>query len=128
MITSFLFFLAAFFKAVSDTLLHHFSISIFKNRNPNFWNPKISINKVPLFEFTIPLINKTIKTKYRPDAWHLSNSGMICSFCLAASIISTNFLIRPNFVWFVEFIVNGVLFILTFNLFYNKVLLDKKIW
>lgn len=99
-ITIILILLAGFFKAVADTLQHHFSTSIFKHKDPRFWDPKISWQHIGFIRFT----------KYRPDAWHLANSLMI--FCLVGAAASS---------W-IEFIVGGVLFNVAFNIFYNKLL------
>lgn len=107
MITTLCILLAAIFKAVADTLQHHFDTSVFRNLNPKFWNPVVSCDYVGFLPFT----------KYRPDAWHLANSGMIICFIPAASI--NDLLINS---WLINVAALGVIFNLTFNLFYNKVL------
>lgn len=94
------FVLGGVFKAISDTLQHHFSTSIFKNLDPRFWNPNESWKYVGL----IPII------KYRPDAWHLSNSIMLCCFAIACSKSIE------------DFVLMGIAFIILFNIFYDKVL------
>ncbi|HEU4901187.1 MAG TPA: hypothetical protein VFT06_00305 [Flavisolibacter sp.] len=99
--------LAAFSKAVADTLAHHFATSVFKWRDKRFWEPSTSCNYVGFIRFT----------KYRPDAWHLSNSLQIVSWC-AAIAFATNL----PFAWWQILIVAGVVFNLVFNLFYNKIL------
>jgi hypothetical protein len=98
--------LAAVFKAISDTLKDHFSVSVFKWKDPRFWNPEISYKYVGFIRFT----------RYRPDAWHLSNSGMIICFCLAAVIH------QPVLSWYYELAIAGLLFNLIFNVFYNHLL------
>lgn len=95
---------AAIFKAVADTLQHHFSSSVFKSSNPNFWNPNESW-KYARRVFSYPV-----------DAWHLSNSFMIVAFILAA--ISHHQVIMT---WWVECLLDGIVFILVFNFFYNRV-------
>ncbi|RYZ63035.1 MAG: hypothetical protein EOO14_00360 [Chitinophagaceae bacterium] len=112
MITIFLFALAGFFKSVADTLQHHFGVSVFKNLDARWWNPAIS------WEYTgfLPL------TKYRADAWHLANSGMITCFAIGAACM------KPVALWGLHVtggylvILYGLGFIGTFNLFYNKIL------
>lgn len=98
--------LAAIFKAVADKLKDHYTVSVFKWKDPRFWNPDISYRYIGFIRFT----------KYRPDAWHLSNSCMIICFCLAAvlhiSVLS----------WFYELAIAGLLFNLIFNVFYNHIL------
>jgi hypothetical protein len=97
--------LAAFFKAVADTLSHHFDTSVFKWRDRRFWDPLVS-QSAPYLK----------GTKYRLDAWHLANSGMIVCFCVAAVLH------RPALAWYWELLAGGILFNLSFNLFYNKLL------
>ncbi|HYH15586.1 MAG TPA: hypothetical protein VD794_10210, partial [Flavisolibacter sp.] len=93
--------LAAICKAVADTLYHHYGTSIFSNYNEKWWNPNESWKHAKFFPYT----------KYRVDAWHLANSGMI-SFFLAAGVWND-----LNVYKGLEFIGAGVLFIVVFNLF-----------
>jgi hypothetical protein len=95
--------LAASCNAIMDTLQHHFSTSIFKNKNPKFWNPNVSWQFVNFLPFT----------KYRADAWHLAKSVMVINICI--SIVFFN-----GYWW--EFFIFGTVWNLTFNLFYNKIL------
>lgn len=66
--------LASICKAVKDTLAFHWGSSVFKEYNPNFWNPNVSwMNKYknwpddpsPAF----PLANNALV--WLTDAWHL---------------------------------------------------------
>jgi len=107
MITTILIILAAIFKAIADTLQHHFDTSVFKKLNPKWWNPVVSCDYVGF----LPL------TKYRPDAWHLANSGMIICFITAASINDSVI----SF-WLINVVGIGVIFNLIFLLFYSKIL------
>lgn len=100
--------LAAISKALADTLWHHFDTSVFKKKNPKFWNPQVSWQHAPFVKYT----------KYRWDAWHLANSAMIVFFC--AGIVAH----KQITWWWIELIVAGTLFILVFNLFYNKAFLS----
>lgn len=98
---------AAVFKAVADTLQHHYWDSVFRDDNhfdKNFWNPGLSW--------------KTAKKifKYPVDAWHLSNSFMIVCFVLAAIVNDL------RWHWAIQLVVLGLVFNLVFNLFWNKVL------
>jgi hypothetical protein len=102
--------LAAICKAVSDTLVHHYYTSVFRFKDPRFWNPNES------YKYTGFLKIWFIKTAYRADAWHISNSLMIISFCLAIVLH------KPVLSWYYEFIIAGILFNGTFNIFYNKIL------
>jgi hypothetical protein len=100
--------LASVCNATMDTLTHHFNYSIFKNKKEEFWNPNESWKYVNFLPFT----------KYRADAWHLLKSSMIVFMC--ASICFAN-----NFTIY-DFICLGILWNLTFNLFYNHLLITKK--
>jgi hypothetical protein len=98
--------LAAFFKAVADTLQHHYGSSVFSKLNKNWWNPVYSWQYVKF----LPL------TKYRADGWHLANSGMIICF-IAVGVVH-----QPVLAWYWELLIGGAYFNLVFNLFYNKLL------
>jgi len=97
---------AAAFNAVMDTLTHHYSTSIFKFKNPQFWNPNVSWQYVNFLPFT----------RYRADAWHLAKSSMIFCICFAIIFFKGE--------WY-HFFIFGAAWNLTFNLFYNKLLIKK---
>lgn len=101
--------LAAFFKAVADTVADHFDISVFKWKDRRFWDKSVSWKYARMLK----------RTKYKVDAWHIAGSGMIVSFCLAILFH------RPVIEWYYELPAMGVVFNLTFNIFYNKLLLKK---
>lgn len=116
MLTILFIVLAAVCKAVADTLAHHFSTSVFKWKDPRWWNPAISWQHVGFIRFT----------KYRADAWHLANSGMILFFIIAAIVFEPVNIHIGSFhlsIWggFLV-VIYGYAFILPFNLFYNKIL------
>lgn len=98
--------LAGMFKAVADTLTHHFDTSIFRWKDRKFWDPNISWK----YAKQLPL------TKYKFDAWHLANSGQIVCWCAALGIT------EGRYPWWVVFLAAGIIFNLSFNLFYNKIL------
>jgi hypothetical protein len=99
-------FLAGMFKAIADTLADHFYISVFKKKDPKFWDKSISWK----YAKYLPL------TKYKVDAWHLANSGMILCFCGAVAFHDA---LYP---WYWQLIGAGIIFNLSFNIFYNKIL------
>lgn len=101
--------LAAFFKACSDTMAHHFATSVFRWKDPRFWNAEVSWQYAPVIRFT----------GYKWDGWHLSNSLMIV--CIALAVAFHTPLLR----WYCEVLVAGALWNLSFNLFYNHVLRRK---
>lgn len=102
--------LASIFKAIADSLAHHFDTSVFKKLPKQFWNPAESYKYVKF----IPL------TKFRPDAWHLSNSAMIISFICAVIFYEQ----QLKWVW--ELLIGGTAFNLMFSLFYDSILRRKK--
>jgi hypothetical protein len=104
-------FLAAFFKAVADTLEHHCGISIFKRLNPKFWDPDISYRHTKF----LPL------TRYRPDAWHLSNSLFLWSMIMIGVTMQAEWIFQLPGTWYTQVGILGAVFIVVFNLFYNKI-------
>lgn len=109
MIPAILIIFAALCKAVADTLQWHFDSSVFRKLNPYFWNPWQSATRVHFMRFT----------RYRPDAWHFANSGMICCFISAAALD------KLNLHWCWQVIAGGVLFNVAFEIFFSKVLRKK---
>jgi len=99
-----LIFLAAFFNAVMDKTKDtiQFNSSVFKKLNPLFWNDEKSKH---IF---------ILGTKYKPNAWHISKSCML--FCFVFAIV-----LYTPFVAVIDFCVIGLIWILTFNLFYNHI-------
>lgn len=100
--------LAGICKAVSDTITHHFDTSVFRRKDRKFWDPNISWKYAKTLKFT----------SYKVDAWHLANSGMIISWCFALAFYDNQLNINP----FIVVIIAGIIFNLSFNLFYNKIL------
>lgn len=88
-LTLLLIILAAFFNACMDALYSNFDGSIFKNLNPNFWNPyKSWVNKwkngdksqgEKFFGSSTFLVMFT-------DGWHLLKSGMLLCIAVAISL------------------------------------------
>lgn len=111
MITLLFIILAAFFKAVADTLSFHFFTSVFRWKDRRFWDPSVSWQYTGFIRFT----------RYRPDAWHLSNSLMVVCFCCAAAFTSWP---APG-QWWIAIIAQGVVYNLSFNLFFDKILRKK---
>lgn len=99
---------AAICNAIMDRVenLTSFQRSIFSTLNPKWWCKEVSWEYVGFLPYT----------KYRPDAWHLSKSLMIIFLC--SSVISYT----PAVNGFISLLLFGLLWNLTFNLFYNKLL------
>lgn len=97
---------------MADTLADHFDTSIFKSWNPTFWNKSVSSEYAKYLPFT----------KYKLDGWHLANSGEISCFCMAYGIALYGHYPQHWMVLVGGFAASGLVFILSFNLFYNKIL------
>jgi len=95
--------LAAFFKAIADTLAHHYDNSIFRKLPYQFWDANMSWKYIKIIPFT----------GYRPDAWHLSNSAMIISFIMGIVFY------KPHYAWWIELLASGILFNIVFGIFYK---------
>lgn len=111
--------LAAICSAVMDTLAHHFSISVFCSLNPDWWKPSVS------------WVNKGFIVT--SDAWHLFKSGMIF-FILVSNLLFakagdwTIFGEEAFMKWYhfvILFAAAWLTWVLSFNLFYDLLLLSK---
>lgn len=119
MISFLLFALAAFFNSVMDTSADHFSTSVLKMLDPQWWNKEKSRrNQYIDRDDSNP---KNFQGKYFPfffDAWHSAKTLMIS--CLILSVWTY----RPVFgAWDLLILIacwGGV-----FNLFYGKVLVRE---
>jgi hypothetical protein len=102
-------FLAAFFNACMDICEDepHFNKSIFKNLDKTFFCKSIS------WQYAKTILG------YRLDFWHLCKSVMIS--CLVGAIV----IFRIHHEWWVHFISFGVIWNVTFSLFYHKLLRTK---
>lgn len=96
--------LAAICKALADTLDHHFDTSVFRGKPRRTWDPNV-IQKTNRKIFGYPL-----------DAWHLTNSLQIAAW-LALPILYRPVL--PQ--WWMDYGAGGLLFMIAFNIFYNKI-------
>jgi len=94
---------AAVCKALADTLAHHFDTSVFKKKDPKFWNQPVSADHAKIIAFG-----------YKWDAWHITNSVMIIGFISAIYF-------NPALPWYYTIPAGGAIFNAVFNLFYNKI-------
>ena len=106
MLTYFFISFAAIFNAVMDTLWTKYSVSVFKNLNPNWWNPNESWKYYPNFLGIVRL-----------DAWHIAKYGMLFSITLA--VINYNYF----FVW--DILLLPIVWSISFELFYSLILKSK---
>lgn len=104
MITYTLILIATIFKAIADTCADHYSISIFKNLNPIFWNKQVSWQGKKFLGIVVL------------DAWHLCMYAMFT--CLFASIIFyVPVILNYDFAAF------WVIYFITFETFYSHLLI-----
>jgi len=109
MILSQIFFTAAIiFNAIMDTLADHFSISIFKNLNPNFLDKSVSWQ------------GKKFLGIVRLDAWHIAKYGMFGSVVLSILFYKT-----IGYGFTIDLLSYLIIWGIIFELFYSKLL--KKI-
>jgi hypothetical protein len=122
MLSYLLVILAALFNSVMDTLIHHHDTSIFKNYKTGFWadaletswrNKYIDGDPTKGHKKLFWIIN--VPDAFT-DGWHLSKSFMIVA--LIAAVV----LYKPLINVYVDFILLGCLWNLTFNLMYNYIL------
>ena len=119
--------LASICNAIMDITTHHFYQSIFiKIKNQKWWNTSDSwknkyVNGNPKFGRVKWFfgINKPVQLT---DSWHFFKMLMIIFICV--SIITFNF-VYPLYLFPILLLVYGIIWNLTFSLFYNKILSIK---
>lgn len=103
--------LAGFFVAVMDRTENEvsFNQSVFKGLTPKFWCKEVSWKYVSF----LPM------TKYRPDAWHLAKTFSIGCYAIGFGIPWDGW----NIV--IAIAIKVAIAVLSFNIFYNKILRRK---
>lgn len=124
MISIILIFLAAICNAVMDVCSFHYYNSVFKNKNPKYWNPEISWkNKYVDWDKGNKKRKKIIFNINFPvqltDAWHFFKSSMLL-FLISAVVLYKPIHPELNELWSV--LILGTVWNVTFSLFYNKLL------
>lgn len=105
--------LAAISNAVQDTLTHHFGVSVFRKKNKEFWNPIYSWERKYYTKWP----------DFISDAFHISKT-LTGTFLIAAIFVYARF----GGIWssMIADVASTVgVWVLVFNLFYNKFLLHK---
>src|SRR5690606_10128075 len=117
LISLLLFAFAAALNAVMDTLVHHYSISIFSTlQDQQWWNPAVSWENKYNYSFPFSIVQLS-------DAWHFFKTIMIA--VIAYTFIFTSR--RIPVTWgrvLVYTILYGLAWNLSFNVFYNHLLLE----
>lgn len=103
-------FIAAFFNAVMDRTTEpvHFNLSIFRNLNQKFWLRSVS------WQYAKKVFG------WKADAWHIAKSAMI--ICMVCAMVFYESMLP----YYIDILVLGALWNLSFNLFYNRLLKRKK--
>jgi hypothetical protein len=110
--------IVAVLYAVMDVLSNHFPRSIFKNKNPKWWNPKKSWrNKYAVWSDT----EKREKLFYAfSDAYHTTRSISLVLIILAVVVFDVGVLTKP--LWFI--IILGS-YLAVYKILHNKILRVK---
>lgn len=123
-ISIFFFILSSICNSVMDILTHHYERSVFKGKDRQYWDPTISWkNKYVDWDSGLTQrkkifgINKHVSLT---DGWHLFKSLMIIFLVTSIITISNT---NINLLYSIGlFILYGIVWNLTFNLFYHKIL------
>lgn len=121
---------AAIFEAIKDTLAFKFKTSIFRNFNPDWWNPSISWrNKYregrPFLGARFP--GSTHVLSLVTDAWHLCQWLTIASVLTSiALVVYDNSLSMQPIALMVLIVCLILLRMSLYRLFYNNILRKKK--
>lgn len=114
MITTILIIIASICNAIMDIIRFRFNESIFRNLNPNYFNPNVSyLNQNNIWYKVL---------KQAPDLWHNAKSLMIICICVAISIEGK---LLFESVW-LNIIYLGIVWNIVFNVFYNIILRKTK--
>jgi hypothetical protein len=110
--------LAAICNAVMDICKDKYSTSIFKHGNPYFWDGTVSWkSKYVNYDVKQGRNNTPV---WFTDAWHLFKSLMIVFLAIGLQLASQYF--TPIYSYLEAVVIFGLVWNLTFNLFYNKLL------
>lgn len=118
--------LAAICNAIMDTITYHWYSSVFcGNVNRIWWDPEISWrNKYTQGQVYYGLRKWWIFDVPCTDAWHTFKSSMVVLIVLAIITFDCT-IIRFWYEYIIIIIAYGLMWNLTFNLFYNKLLKSK---
>jgi hypothetical protein len=121
-IALFCWLLAGFCKGIMDTLQFHYAKSSFADRDPLFWNPKVSWrNKYkngdpqagPKFPFS------TTWLVFLTDAWHLFQTVMLAGYRTVLVLLASLFFDLDLWIWAGIWIGLSLLFSSGFHLSYT---------
>lgn len=118
--------LGAMFNAMMDTVSHHFTTSVFKNKKSSFWNPEYSwmnkykkmgsngvdMDKRRMLFWKIPMPSQL------SDFWHMAKTLMIVSISIGVATFTP-------YVFWIDLLFIGYFWNITFSLFYDTLLRRK---
>lgn len=105
-----------FANASMDALAHHFKQSVFKNKDPEFWDPSESHKaKYEADGKTRKKFLGIIIPAVFSDAWHRFKGAMLTSIFLSQSILLEQYL----FAWWINFLIYVLLWTILFEITYN---------
>lgn len=125
MISLVLIVLASICNAIMDVCAFHYHQSIFKNRNPKYWNAEVSWKAKYVdwdggnknrTKFFFGLINIPVQLT---DSWHCAKASMI--FFLISAVVFFQ-PITPDMHPIVSIAILGTCWNGSFSIFYNRVL------
>lgn len=115
-VLGFLFLVMIFANASMDALAHHFPRSVYKDKDPETWDPSISHKakyeadgktRKKFLGIVIPAIFS--------DAWHRFKALMLGSNFLIHSILLEQYL----FAWWINFLIEVGIWAIFFEIIYN---------
>ena len=114
--------LGAALNACMDVVTHHYDSSIFKNKDPFFFDPdkswikRYKQGKTGMYDLDNPKkILWVFDYPFSPDFWHYSKSLMVVSLAFAICLYNP-------YVFWVDFLFVGYIWNTVFGLFYDKIL------
>jgi hypothetical protein len=96
--------IAATANALMDTITHHMSSSIFRSKDPNFWDPQVSWRGKKFLGIMVL------------DAWHIAKTIML--HCLFLSIVISS--LFPGVIYWWEYFVIYFVWGTVFESFFTK--------
>lgn len=111
-----IFFPMMVFNAWMDTLAHHFSQSIFKNKNPEKWNPALSHKeKYEADGKTRKKILGIIIPAALSDPWHRFKAAFLLFTFLPIAILA-----EPHFYsWWLNLLIQIITWAVVWEIIYN---------
>lgn len=123
------FILASICNSIMDVSVHHYHKSILRKLNPSWWNGEISwknkyINGDPSLGFKKIWKNVNYPVQIT-DCWHFFKTLMIIFLTISVVSFNSELIVEPYY-YFLYFCLYGLIWNITFSLFYDKILKNGK--